>query len=569
MRDTYSRRLPRSLPLPARGGDRSDAFARVGSPAEIPSPEAELLRVIERALQTQQQADARPPLVNRIETILGKKLKAANDRPPAAEALGCEIEVADVRPVRPVPDLSPANASDPGTRRLLPGVLIAALCLSGAVGGMLIPMEPSGYRAQGVLAVEGALDARPALVNAAKSALHSPRTIAGAVSALKLDRDPAFAGAGAGAFNIAVDLLSASGASIDPVSRAEASLAAAIQTSSDIAAGTIDFSVTTGSADNSARIAAYLASAVGHPAPGGAGEDSALKKANEAAAAELSAFTQQAGEGNVKVAMGLQRQIADVDDALKAADQKLVAAKERADRLTTARVADVVSGALPADVVSPALGDRRNRYLAAKSSLAQLAASLGPRHPRLIAGQAELDGLSGSISEELARLSRDTNDEAKSAVAARRHLSDYRNALIAQSRDTGVDLAKLTELRDKAAAARARLEDAMSTAGVPSSGVHVALLGAPQVSAISSGRGLWFAPLVGALAGLVFGLAAVLGRGRDEPEAAVPSLATPPAEPRVDIPAPMPDPAEPEEVDLIRSEIAAMRDRLRLNAAAS
>jgi hypothetical protein len=181
----------------------------------------------------------------------------------------------------------------------LPGVLIAALCLSGAVGGMLIPMEPSGYRAQGVLAVEGALDARPALVNAAKSALHSPRTIAGAVSALKLDRDPAFAGAGAGAFNIAVDLLSASGASIDPVSRAEASLAAAIQTSSDIAAGTIDFSVTTGSADNSARIAAYLASAVGHPAPGGAGEDSPLKKANEAAAAELSAFTQQAGEGNV------------------------------------------------------------------------------------------------------------------------------------------------------------------------------------------------------------------------------------------------------------------------------
>jgi uncharacterized protein involved in exopolysaccharide biosynthesis len=568
MRDTYSRRLPQSLPLPARGADRSDAFAPVDLPADIPPPEAELLRVIERALKAQQQADARLPLVSRIETILGKKLEAANDPEPAPEALSSEAEgavhVVDELPFRSAPELSPEKMSASGARRLLPGVLVAALCGSGAVGGMLIPMEPSGYRAQGVLAVEGTPDARPALVNAAKNALLSPRTIAGAVSALKLDRDPAFAGAGTGAFNIAVDLLSASGAAIDPASRAEASLAAVIHASADIAAGTVDFAVTTGSADKSARIAAYLASAVARPAPVTGGDDAALRKANEAAEEVLAAFTQQAGEGNVKVAVGLQRQISDADDALKGVDQRMVAARERADRLKTAKVADVVSGALPADLVSPALEERRENYVAAKSSLAQLAAKLGPRHPRLIAQQAEADSLSGSITEELARLSRDTNDEAKSAVAARRQLTDQRNALIAQSRDTGVDLAKLTELRDKAAAARARLEDGISTAAVPSGGSHVALLGAPQVSAASSGRGSWFAPLVGALAGLIFGLAAVWGRGREEPEEAAK-----PAEPHVYIPAARPDTLAVDDVDVIRSEIAAMRDRLRSHSAAS
>jgi uncharacterized protein involved in exopolysaccharide biosynthesis len=570
MRDTYPRRLPQSLPLPVRVVDRAGGFASADLPTDIPPPEAELLRVIERTLQAQRHADT--PLVSRIETILGKKIEAANDPEPAPETCcdaGDAVEVFDERPVRPASKLPPASENASGQRRLLPGILIAALSVSGAVAGMLIPVEPSGYRAQGVLTVDGAPDARPALVNAAKNALLSPRTIAGTVSALKLDHDPAFAGAGTGAFNIAVDLLSASGAAIDPASRAEASLAAAIQASSDGAAGTIDFAVTTGSADKSARIAAYLASAVARPAPAAGGDDSGLKKASEAAEAELAAFTQQAGDGNVKVAVDLQRQIADADDALKASDQRMIAAKERADRLKTAKVADVVSGALPADVVSPALEDRRDRYVAAKSSLAQLAASLGPRHPRLIAQQAEADGLGGSISEELARLSRDSNDEARSAVAARRQLSDRRNALIAQSRDTGVDLAKLTELRDKAIAARARLEDGITTAGVPLGGSHVALLGVPQVSAVSPERVSWFAPLVGALAGLVFGLAAVWGRGREKSEETASPLATRAAEPHVDIPAPAPDALEPDDVEIIRSEIAAMRGRLRSHAAAS
>jgi hypothetical protein len=70
--------------------------------------------------------------------------------------------------------------------------------------------------------------------------------------------------------------------------------------------------------------------------------------------------------------------------------------------------------------------------------------------------------------------------------------------------------------------------------------------------------------LVGALAGLIFGLAAVWGRGREEPEEAAK-----PAEPHVYIPAARPDTLAVDDVDVIRSEIAAMRDRLRSHSAAS
>src|SRR6478735_3895020 len=55
--------------------------------AAMPAAEAELLGVIERALERQRasrDAAAPPPLVSRIETILGKRLEAANDAAAAA-----------------------------------------------------------------------------------------------------------------------------------------------------------------------------------------------------------------------------------------------------------------------------------------------------------------------------------------------------------------------------------------------------------------------------------------------------------------------------------------------------
>ncbi len=560
-------------------------------------PEAELLRVIERALQAQRMPelgqpapqDATAPLVSRIETILGKRLEAANDaatapNPPADDAAAISSAAMDEAAMDDlIDDLAaqefhvestshpavehPAQASPRSGRSL---IAAGALCALGAFGGTLIPSEPSGFRAQSLLGVEGPAKDHRALVSAAHDALISQKTIAMAVAKLQLDRDAEFAGASGSAFNVVVDLLSASGAAADPVSRAEASLAAVIRASADPKSGTVGFSVTTASAAKSARIASYLVSTVAHPVSAASVNDGAVKKASAVADAELEAFTKQNGEGNVEVATRLQQQLALANETLKDAQQKVAAAKTRADLLKTATADDALTGTLAADITSPALDDRRGRYAVAKSTLAQLAASLGPRHPRLIAQQAEVDGLRTSIGQELGRLSRDAADEVKSTVAAVRQLGDQRNTLIAQSRDTGVDLAKLTELREKSAVARQRLEDQLSTGAIGTDGAHVQVIKAPVVTAIEPGRSPWLAPALGALAGLAFGLAGFRRRvdagtavEHVEPVAAI--------EPSVDIPrAPAPEPSvedTPDEVETLRAEIAAMRDRLRSYAA--
>ncbi len=606
MRENHSRRPTHSWPSQPKDEAGANDFVSGHYQDALAVPEAELLRVIERALQAQRvpeppeqtQQDSTEPLVSRIETILGKRLEAANDaatapKPPvddiapSAVAINATtintVAMDDAAMDDLIDDLAAQefhveSSSHPSVEHPTPAsprsgrslIAAGALCALGALGGMLIPSEPSGFQAQGLLGIEGSPKERQALVSATRDALISQKTIATAVVKLQLDRDSEFAGSSGSAFNVAVDLLSANGAAADPVSRAEASLAAAIRASTDPKSGTIGFSVTTASAAKSARISSYLISTVAHPALVASANESAVNKASAVADAELEAFTKQNGEGNVEVATRLQQQLVQANATLEDAQQRVVAAKTRADLLKTATADDALTGALSAEITSPALDDRRGRYAVAKSTLAQLAASLGPRHPRLIAQQAEVDGLRGSIAQELSRLSRDAADEVRSAVAAVRQLGDQRNALIAQSRDTGVDLAKLTELREKSSVARQRLEDQLSTGAIGSDGAHVQVIKAPVVTAIEPGRSPWVAPALGALAGLAFGLAGFRRRAHSD-KAVVHVEPVAALEPLVDLPiTSVPEPVvadASDEVEMLRAEIAAMRDRLHSYAA--
>jgi len=333
--------------------------------------------------------------------------------------------------------------------------------------------------------------------------------------------------------------------------------------------GTIRLMVTTGDADKSTRIAMRLSDAVtGGSAAGKAAEAAtALKKENDQAQAELTAFNQKNGEGNVKVATQLQRQIAGLDADLKNADDNILAAKEQADRLKAAKLADVLEGSLAPDMISPALQDLRDKYALAKTAMAQLSADLGPRHPRLLQQQSEIDGLKDSIGKELARLAQNANAAAKTAVDARKQLSDRRNALIAQSRDTGVDLAKLTQLREKASAARSRLEEEVSTTGAIGDGrvtVRKPVLALPA----SDNDGFGVHSLIGALAGLALGLgmAFLLRLFRRQPEyvpvqVPVEAPVFAPAPELAQVPALVLVPQAADEVDVLRSQIASLRDR--------
>lgn len=548
---------------------------------DIAPPEAELLRAIGRALEEQRTRAARTaPLVDRIETILGNRLRAANDvgHPLLQEPAGDEeLSVPGDEPmISPEPLAAvheePAEPRPAAPRRRTSGIglamMVAAATMIGAGLPALMPASPVLYRAEATLAVKSDAASRAAFTQAAAKGLLSARVVASTVASLKLDHDPEFAGASANALGVALDLLSATGAAADPASRAEATLKHAVEILPDAAAGTILVRVTTGDSDKSMRIAARLAEAVS--AADGAGgnveTDTALRKTYDEVKAELAAFTAKSGEGNVKVAIDLRRQIDRLDADLKEADQNILAAKAQADRLKAAKLAEVLDGSLPSDMLSPALQDWRDKYAVAKTTLAQLSAELGPRHPRLLQQQAETDGLKENMGKELTRLAQTANLAAKAAVDARKGLNDRRNTLIAQSRDTGVDLSRLTELSEKANAARSRLEEATSATAETAADGRVVLLKPALATAVLGSDGLIGRALAGATAGLAIGLAAAFLLRLRRPVAESTSEKMPVSRPQAPLPSmPAQAPAPADEMELLRSEISGLRDRLRVH----
>ncbi|AJC77969.1 exopolysaccharide biosynthesis protein [Rhizobium etli bv. phaseoli str. IE4803] len=576
----YDIRARNSFQDRAAAGPRpfDEPYRRRSKGADLALPEAELLRVIGRALEEQRAKAARPaPLVDRIETILGNHIRAANDigRPLAPEPAGHEepIAAAEGAALPPQPlaaireELTGFQPAAPRRRAGSFGLVmtVVAATIIGAGLPALMPVSPALYRAETTLSVKTDAASRAAFTQAAAKGLLSARVMASTVAALKLDHDPEFAGSSANALVVALDLLSATGAAADPASRAEAALKHAVEIVPDVAAGTILVRVTTGDSGKSMRIAAQLGEAVSAVSgPGRSAEtDTALRKAYDEAKAELAAFAAKSGEGNVKVAIDLRRQIDGLDADLKQADQNILAAKAQADRLKAPKLAGVLDGSLPSDMLSPALQDWRDKYAVARTTLAQLSAELGPRHPRLLQQQAETDGLKENMGKELARLAQLANAAAKAAVDARKDLNDRRNTLIAQSRDTGVDLSRLTELREKANAARSRLEEAAPTPG--SDDGHLTVLKPPLAAAVPRTNGLIGRVLAGAATGLALGLGLALllfwrksaAASASEEMPAPPSLASPPA--------PAPAPSAADEMEVLRSEISGLRDRLRLH----
>ncbi|MDR9807616.1 succinoglycan biosynthesis protein exop [Rhizobium hidalgonense] len=565
-----------AAPAPARAHNDPQLSPRLNRP-DIAPPEAELLRAIGRALEEQRAKASRPaPLVDRIETILGNRLLAANDvgHPFAQEQARHEAVAAPaseplISPETPAVIREEPVAARPTAPRHRAGgmglAIVAAATIIGAGLPTLMPASPALYRAEATLAVKTDAASRAAFTEAAAKGLMSARVVASTVAALKLDHDPEFAGRSVDALGVALDLLSATGAAADPASRAEAALKHAVEILPDAAAATILVRVTTGDSGKSMRIAARLAEAVsaGGRSGGNAETDAALRKAYDEAKAELAAFTTKSGEGNVKVAVDLRRQIDRLDADLKQADQTILNAKAEADRLKTAKLAGVLDGSLPANMLSPALQDWRDKYAVARTALAQLSAELGPRHPRLLQQQAETDGLKENMGKELTRLAQAANVAAKAAVDARKGLNDRRNTLIAQSRDTGVDLARLTELSEKATAARSRLEDAASASTGTAADGHITLMKPALATAVSAPDGLAGRSLGGAAAGLAAGLAAAfLLRLRKPMAAAAEEM---PLSPPLSAAPLAPQPVATttvDEMEALRSEISGLRDRL-------
>ncbi|PKA40903.1 succinoglycan biosynthesis protein exop [Rhizobium sullae] len=553
----YDSRLRSSTQGRSAATMRVDVRGRDLDTLPIRPSEAELLKVIGKALEEQRQqrsALPEPPhLVDRIETILGTRPHAATDvRPPEPPQPKSSAPV-DVRPV------DEANLNARPVRRRSLAKPIGAIAVAASIGAgvpLLMPAEPAHYAAEAAFHVQADNAERGAMTAAAVKRLLSARTMSAAVGALKLDRDPEFTGRQS-TIGVALDLLSGSGAAADSASRAEAALAGMVEVNADGTQGTVRLKVTTADSAKSSRIASWLSGMLtsgGTPVSAEAG--AGLRKAYDDAKAKLAAFTASSGEGNVKVASDLQQRINQLDADLKIAEQRIALAKQEADRLKAAKPGDVLNGSLALEAISPALQDARDKYVTEKATLSLLSTELGPRHPRLLGQQAVVDGLKDKVTKELARQAQEANAALKAVAEARKTLNDQRNALIAQSRDTGVDLAKLTELRDKTEAARSRMADAVTVTA--STAAPITAVKPIETTTVVAGPGLLVRSAAGIALGMAIGLAGMLGfrRVRRRPVPVAETLTVP---------------EQPEaiagELELLRDRLAGLRDRLQSHGA--
>jgi uncharacterized protein involved in exopolysaccharide biosynthesis len=481
--------------------------------ANIQGPsDAELIDILQRALRgdpypvsgrlvsgrkTVSEPVVEPPLTDRIRDILRSNpilqrervqtpVPAASPPKPKIPPKRQIIEERATPPVpRPVAETAPTEAeirpapeaveSNPMTRSAprgwsfgLPSIVFVATV---AIAGAALPAflaGPAQYVATARLQLQPGALSQPGFLDVLTKRIASPHLLSQVVAKLKLDRDPEFTGGTAGPVGIAVDLLSGSGAASDALSRAQAGLRSAIDVTSNRPVGLLYLSVTTDSAEKSARIANMLADATVYDAvvsqgtelPGQASAVDANRKAYDHAAAALAAFDTQTGQDKIQAAIDLQQQKTQLDRQAADAEKAVVDARIRLTAAKTAKLSDVLDGSLSPDLrSSPALEDMRDRYAAAKTTLSQLSAQLGPRHPRLLAQQATVDDLRNNIQTELQRLVAASDSDLKVALADQKATADRVTAL--NGKDIGVDMVRFGQLQDAVEAARQRYEDTL------------------------------------------------------------------------------------------------------------
>ncbi|MDK4742139.1 succinoglycan biosynthesis protein exop [Rhizobium sp. CNPSo 3464] len=379
-------------------------------------------------------------------------------------------------------------------RRWVFGFGSIAFVIVAALAGAFLPTmlaAPPRYVSHTVLQIKGQGAARQALLDVTAKRAAAPSLLSDLVARLKLDRDPEFTGDRAGAFGVAMELLSGSGNASDAPSRAQAALRGDIAVTTDAPSGTLHLAVTTSDPAKSAEIANHLADATIYDATvaqgaGLPGKSSSLadrsRKDLDQAKAALADFKAQYGDGKIEAALDLQRQRRQLDEEMKASEAAVQSAKARVFAAKSATPASVTSGALSGDLSSAGLDDLRSRYSAAKVVLSQLSTQLGPRHPRLLAQQATVDGLAADIRNQLQRLIASSDTVLKAALENRTALSARMTALSQKSID--VDMARLGQLQDDVAAAQSRYDADLQNADTapPEVEVPIAVI-APAVAA--------------------------------------------------------------------------------------
>ncbi|WFU09534.1 succinoglycan biosynthesis protein exop [Rhizobium sp. CB3090] len=552
------------------------------------------------------------PLPNRIRGILGDRLTAGETIMDRQPELIADQSLAPYHAEAPDIDLSPqveppavAEAAPPLNRRWVFGSGSIAFVIVAALAGVGLPTmlaAPPRYTSHTVLQLKEQGAARQALLDVTAKRAAAPSLLSDLVARLKLDRDPEFTGDRAGAFGVAMELLSGNGNASDAPSRAQSALRKDIAVTTDAQSGTLHLAVTTSDPARSAEIANRLADATIYDATAAQGAglagrsnapaDKSLRELDRAKAA-LADFKVQYGDDRIQAALDLQQQRQQLDGEIKAAEAAVQSARARLSSAKSATPASVTSGALSGALSSASLDDLRSRYSAAKVVLSQLSTQLGPRHPRLLAQQATIDGLTADIRNQLQRLVASSDAALKAALENQAALSARMTALSQKSID--VDMARLGQLQGDVAARQNRYDADLQNIDTvpPKVELPIAVI-TPAIAAkaplddnLAGRQTAGFVMGLGAALCLVF-LRKWMGGGVFAEDQAAPRFVTPepvfsaavepgalPPRPMPDLPRPHFDPTIPaandhpmvsEELMQIQRELALLRAKVQIYA---
>ncbi|MEO0545042.1 MAG: GumC family protein [Pseudomonadota bacterium] len=136
-------------------------------------------------------------------------------------------------------------------------------------------------------------------------------------------------------------------------------------------------------------------------------------------------------------------------------------ARARALNAQGINVSSVVSGAVPADLTTPALTTFRAQYASLRQNEAGLRETLGPRHPRLAVARASVEAARQDIENELLRIVDAAQTELERAIQSQNEIEAQLAASNADLGANGQLLGELRRLQSEVAAAESVYQNAL------------------------------------------------------------------------------------------------------------
>ncbi|MBP0616519.1 GumC family protein [Jiella mangrovi] len=200
-----------------------------------------------------------------------------------------------------------------------------------------------------------------------------------------------------------------------------------------------------------------------------------------------------------------------INDQLAKARGDTTSIRVRAEQMKKASVDDVVKGTFPEELTSDTLNRLRNSYSELAQQTANLASTLGPRHPRRIAAEQALASVREAIQQELQRIVAAAQTELARAEETDRELTAQVNTLKDKQLKTSASFVKLRELEREVDASRAvyeafllRARETGEQEGMSTVNVRVISSANPPLNPSSTSRKL--VVIAATIAGLIVGL---------------------------------------------------------------